>query len=185
MTSNMDPTNIIVLGAGVVGLTSALVLADAYPSATIRVVAKHFPGDRSIEYTSPWAGANWSSMAHDNGPLEKLDEVTFKRFGQLIDGKDVWGCKAIQSGEGNELGLGRMGMWAIFDAPIEETGILSDGTGKIWYDQLVGGLRNLEGDELPHDAVFGIEFPTTFRINTAIYLQWYPNFPHDTLRAGY
>jgi D-amino-acid oxidase len=65
------------------------------------------------------------------------------------------------------------GMWGIFDAPIEETGILSDGTNKIWYDQLVGGLRHLNTEELPKDAVFGIEFPTTFRINTAVYLYWY------------
>jgi D-amino-acid oxidase len=48
-------------------------------------------------------------MAHDNGPLEKYDKVTFERFGQLIDGENVWGCKAIKSGEGNEFGLGRMG----------------------------------------------------------------------------
>lgn len=103
------PQSIAVLGAGVIGLTSALVLANAYPDAKITVIAKHFPGDRSIEYTSPWAGANWSSMAHDNGRLEKYDEVTFNRFGQLIDGEDVWGCKAIKKGEGNEVGLGRQG----------------------------------------------------------------------------
>jgi D-amino-acid oxidase len=48
-------------------------------------------------------------MAHDNGPLEKYDEVTFKIFGQLIDGESVYGCKAIKKGEGNEIGLGRMG----------------------------------------------------------------------------
>lgn len=109
--TNTDETsqNIAVLGAGVIGLTSAIVLANAYPDAKISVIAKHFPGDRSIEYTSPWAGANWSSMANDNGRLEKYDEVTFMRFGQLIDGDDVWGCKAIKKGEGNEVGLGRQG----------------------------------------------------------------------------
>jgi D-amino-acid oxidase len=105
------PEHITILGAGVIGLTSALVLAHTYPSAKITVVAKHFPGDRSIDYTSPWAGANWSSMAHDNGPLEKYDEATFKRFGQLIDGENVWGCKAIKKGEGNEVGLSRMGKY--------------------------------------------------------------------------
>jgi len=63
-------------------------------------------------------------------------------------------------------------MWAIFDAPIEETGILSDGTDKVWYDELVGGLKDLRKDEMPKDAVFGFEFPSTFRINTAVYLQW-------------
>jgi D-amino-acid oxidase len=186
--SSQDPHEITVLGAGVVGLTSAIVLAHTYPSATITVVAKHLPGDRSIEYTSPWAGANWSSMANDNGPLEKYDEVTFKKFGKLIDGESVYGCKAARPGEGNDIGLGRIGeyfdldsqaksltregMWGIFDTPISEAGILSAGTGKVWYDQLVGGLRQLSKEELPHDAVFGIEFPTSFRINTAVYLQW-------------
>jgi D-amino-acid oxidase len=100
MSSQQDPQHITILGAGVIGLTSS-------------VVAKHFPGDRSIEYTSPWAGANWSSMAHDNGPLEKLDEATFKKFGKLIDGEDVFGCKAVQKGEGNEVGLGRMGEYRV------------------------------------------------------------------------
>lgn len=63
-------------------------------------------------------------------------------------------------------------MWGIFDSPIEETGILSDGTNKIWYDKLVGGLRFLSKEELPHDANFGLEFPQSFRINTAVYLTW-------------
>ncbi|KAJ4365471.1 hypothetical protein N0V95_000406 [Ascochyta clinopodiicola] len=162
----------VVLGAGIIGLTSSLVLANAHPGSTITIIAKHFPGDRSIEYTSPWAGANWSSMANDNGLLEKYDEVTFHRFGQLMDGKNVHGCRVVKSGEGNEAGLGRQQMWAVLDAPIEETNLLTPETGKIWYDELVGGLRNLEKDELPEDAVFGLEFPSTFRINTQVYLQW-------------
>ncbi|KAH7080004.1 D-amino-acid oxidase-like protein [Paraphoma chrysanthemicola] len=170
--TTQEPHNVTILGAGVIGLSTALVLAETYPSATVTVVAKHLPGDRSIEYASPWAGANWCSMAHDNGPLEKLDEVTFKRFGQLVDGQNVWGCKVVQKGEGNEAGLGRMGMWSFFDSPIEETGILSDGTNKIWYDQLVGGLKDISNENLPKDVEFGKEWPSTFRINTAVYLTW-------------
>lgn len=168
------PENIIVLGAGVIGLTSALTLTNAYPNARITIIAKHFPGDRSIEYTSPWAGANWSSMAHDNGPLEHYDRITFNRFNEIMDGKSVHGCQVMRAGEGNEAGLGRQGMWTVFDAPIEEAGILSEATGKVWYDELVGGLRALskEKGEMPEDAVFGVEVPQTFRINTQVYLQW-------------
>jgi D-amino-acid oxidase len=109
--SRQDPQNITILGAGVIGLTAALAVAHTYPSSTITVVAKHLPGDRSIEYTSPWAGANWSSMAHDNGPLEKYDEITFEKFGNLIDGQSVYGCKAVRPGEGNDVGLSRMGKY--------------------------------------------------------------------------
>ncbi|XPS80089.1 D-amino-acid oxidase [Ascochyta lentis] len=170
--ASQGPQHFVVLGAGIIGLTSSTVLANAYPGSTITIIAKHFPGDRSIEYTSPWAGANWSSMANDNGLLEKYDEITFNRFGQLIDGKDVHGCRVVKNGEGNEAGLGRQQMWAVLDAPIEETNLLTPETGKIWYDELVGGLRNLEKDELPEGAVFGLEFPSTFRINTQVYLQW-------------
>jgi D-amino-acid oxidase len=191
MAGHPDIQNILILGAGVIGLTTSLVLSHRYPSAKITIVAKHFPGDRSIEYTSPWAGANWSSMATDNGPLEKYDEVTFHRFGELIDGKSVFGCKTSKAGEtknqeggnaGNEIGLGRMGMWAVFDTPIEEAGILTEETGKVWYDKLVGGLRKLGENELPKDAAFGIEIPQTFRINTQIYLQWYVSHHPYNLR---
>jgi hypothetical protein len=176
---SLGSPEIVILGAGVIGLTSSLVLAHAYPSATITIVAKHFPGDRSIEYASPWAGANWSSMANDNGVLEKYDEVTFKCFGELMDGKPVHGCRVLRTGEGNEIGLGRQEMWAVLDAPIEETNLLTPATGKIWYNELVGGLRDLTMDELPEGAVFGLEFPSTFRINTQVYLQWYVR--HGTL----
>lgn len=44
--------------AGVVGLTSALLLAKEQGN-NVTVVAKHMPGDYDIQYTSPWAGANY------------------------------------------------------------------------------------------------------------------------------
>jgi thioredoxin reductase len=50
-----NSTNIIVIGAGVTGLTTALVLKQkGYKHVTI--VAKCIPSDMSIEYTSPYAG---------------------------------------------------------------------------------------------------------------------------------
>jgi glycine/D-amino acid oxidase-like deaminating enzyme len=42
----------------VVGLTSALLLAQEKGN-NVTVVAKHMPGDYDIQYTSPWAGANY------------------------------------------------------------------------------------------------------------------------------
>lgn len=41
-----------------VGLTSALLLAKDKDNV-VTVVAKHMPGDYDIQYTSPWAGANF------------------------------------------------------------------------------------------------------------------------------
>jgi D-amino-acid oxidase len=171
MASTPEPY-FLILGAGVIGLTTALTLRRAYPAATITMVAKHFPGDRSIDYASPWAGANWCSMASDNGRLEHYDRATFRKFTDMVDKQKM----------GEEIGLGRMGMWGIFDADIEDTGILSQGTGKVWYEELVGGLRKLGEEELPKDAVFGVEFGSTFRINTQIYLGWWVILFHVGLR---
>jgi len=50
--------NVIILGAGVTGLQTALSLL-ATGKYEVTVVAQHFPGDLDIEYTSPWAGGFW------------------------------------------------------------------------------------------------------------------------------
>ncbi|KAI9726610.1 MAG: hypothetical protein M1828_000977 [Chrysothrix sp. TS-e1954] len=57
--------SVIVLGAGVIGLQCALTLRQR--GYDVHVVAKHLPGDVSIEYTSPWAGAHWRphGLGHD------------------------------------------------------------------------------------------------------------------------
>ncbi|KAF2662558.1 FAD dependent oxidoreductase [Lophiostoma macrostomum CBS 122681] len=158
MASNDQPT-FLVLGAGVIGLTTALVLRRQYPNSSITVVAKYFPGDRSIEYTSPWAGANWSSFAHDNGPLEKYDRVTFNELIRIAK-------------EYPDAGVGRIGMWGVYDAPIEDVDILTEETGKLWYEDLMEEVRPLSKEELPEGAVFGLDFKSTFRVNTQVYLQW-------------
>jgi glycine/D-amino acid oxidase-like deaminating enzyme len=54
---NSQP-QIVVLGAGVLGLTTALNLA-LEGNRFVTVVAKHMPGDHHPEYTSLWAGVNW------------------------------------------------------------------------------------------------------------------------------
>ena len=50
--------NVVVVGAGVSGLTSALLLARS-GKYNITIVAEHMPGDYDIRYASPWAGADW------------------------------------------------------------------------------------------------------------------------------
>jgi hypothetical protein len=69
----------------------------------------------------------------------------------------------------------------IFDQKPEDAGILSEGTGKIWYKDLVGGLDHKDKSELPRSAVFGLEMKSTFVINTQIYLQWYYFFLKPTI----
>lgn len=63
-----------VVGAGVVGLTTALVLQIKGYDVTI--LANHFPGDKSPDYTSPWAGARWKSVAPNfDARLQRKNEI--------------------------------------------------------------------------------------------------------------
>jgi glycine/D-amino acid oxidase-like deaminating enzyme len=46
--------HVVVIGAGVIGLTTALLLQKKGYQVTI--VAKYAPGEMNIEYTSPYSG---------------------------------------------------------------------------------------------------------------------------------
>ena len=134
-------------------------------------MAKHLPGDLSLDYTSPWAGANWLSVATDNGRQESWDEVTYMKFGHLADNVP-------------EADVTRMPIRAIFDNEPKNAGVLSQGTGKIWYDKLTGGIRDVANSELPQGSNFGFEIDT-FIVNVTSYLPWYISFApvprHDRL----
>lgn len=73
--------HIIVLGAGVTGLTSASFLAEAGYEVTI--IAAHVPGDSSIEYTSPWAGAHWDT--HDKVEDQRQCDWDIQTYDYWLD----------------------------------------------------------------------------------------------------
>jgi D-amino-acid oxidase len=154
----MAPPSYVILGAGVIGLTTALELRARHPHSHITIIAKYLPGDHHETYTSPWAGANWLSVATDNGIQESWDRVTYLKFKDLATGKNS-----------SEVGIYQMPITAIYDSKIEEAGVLSQGTRKIWYEDLVGGIRMLGEKELPEGANFGCDLET-FVVDTQVYL---------------
>jgi D-amino-acid oxidase len=58
-----------------------------------------------------------------------------------------------------------------YEYPIEETGILTPATGKLWFEELVGGLKTIEKDKLPKGTAFGFEM-ASFVIDVQKYLPW-------------
>jgi len=56
-------SQLTIIRAGVSGLTTALLLSKN-PDYDVTIVAKHMPGDYDIEYTSPWAGADYSPLVN-------------------------------------------------------------------------------------------------------------------------
>ncbi|EST08209.1 FAD dependent oxidoreductase [Kalmanozyma brasiliensis GHG001] len=76
----MDQTHIVVLGAGVLGLTDAFELRERGYRVTI--LARDLPHDTfSQTFASPWAGANWCSFATlTDIPAQRRDEITFRKW---------------------------------------------------------------------------------------------------------
>ncbi|KAF9788342.1 D-amino-acid oxidase [Thelephora terrestris] len=68
---------VVVIGAGVVGLTTAIRIQE-HGGYHVTIVAETVPGDtKSIRYTSPWAGAHHVSAAFGDLKLKQLDKETF------------------------------------------------------------------------------------------------------------
>ncbi|KAM0699011.1 hypothetical protein Q7P36_001057 [Cladosporium allicinum] len=148
----------LILGAGVIGLTTALELRSRHPTAKITIAAKYLPGDSAPEYTSAWGGANWFPASRDNGRQQDWDTITYRKFRQI-------------STETPESGIEAMQIRFHYEKPIEEVGILTPATGKLWFEELVGGLEAIGEGELPAGTVFGFEM-ASFVINVQMYLPW-------------
>lgn len=76
---------IVVLGAGVIGLTTAVVLQEK-GDYRVTIIADVFPGDeRSSRYTSCWAGAHHVTLSGSDARLDKIDRETFEFMWKLSE----------------------------------------------------------------------------------------------------
>ncbi|KAJ9662413.1 D-amino acid oxidase [Coniosporium apollinis] len=157
----MPEGRIVVLGAGVVGLTTALWLSK-HPEYDVTVIAKHMPGDYDIEYASPWAGANYLPVGKPGTPLQQFETDTWPELQRLA--KDVIEAgvhfqDTVVYNRKKDVGSAT-GNWF---AELLKT--------DPWYKDVVPNFRVLPQSELAP----GIDSATSFTsvcINTAIYLPW-------------
>ncbi|KAJ4479878.1 D-aspartate oxidase [Lentinula lateritia] len=70
---------IIVLGAGVIGLTTAIkILEDKGAEYNVTIIAETFPTDpRTIKYTSFWAGAQYVATRTEDLNLRRMERESF------------------------------------------------------------------------------------------------------------
>ncbi|KAK8081342.1 hypothetical protein PG996_000123 [Apiospora saccharicola] len=84
MTSTSNSRDaIVVVGAGIIGLNVASILADQGLGQYVTVIAEHLPGDTSINYTSPWAGANFSAISGNDANALRWDRTGYQHLTRL------------------------------------------------------------------------------------------------------
>ncbi|KZZ97696.1 NAD(P)-binding domain protein [Moelleriella libera RCEF 2490] len=79
----MASSQSIAYRAGVIGLDVALVLALKGFGPNITVVAEFFPGDTSTQYTSPWAGCNFSAISGSDANALRWDTLGYAHLMKL------------------------------------------------------------------------------------------------------
>ncbi|PIA94504.1 D-amino-acid oxidase [Cercospora beticola] len=123
-------SHVIIIGAGVIGLSNAVFLSEAGYKVTI--VAAHVPGDESIEYTSPWAGAHWRTHATTSEPeLCDWDIQTFKEWNSLLEAE-------AKDPNLPKSGIKMQDSIHYWDGPIAED---------LWWKEHVEGYRELEKED--------------------------------------
>ncbi|KAG7829570.1 hypothetical protein KL920_002429 [Ogataea angusta] len=73
-----------IVGCGIVGLYTALNLIESgVKGSEITIVAEYLPGDQSINYTSPWAGGNFSCISPDDAQTLNFDKTTYTHLAAI------------------------------------------------------------------------------------------------------
>lgn len=90
-------SKIVVVGAGVLGITNALEALRKDPRNQVTLVAQNFPTDFEFKkiYTSPIAGANWESFATlEDKFVQEIDAVGYDKFYEFINSRPEAGVTA-------------------------------------------------------------------------------------------
>ncbi|PGH01860.1 hypothetical protein AJ79_07797 [Helicocarpus griseus UAMH5409] len=157
----MAPNKIVVVGGGVTGLTTALLLSRD-GSNQVTVAAKHMPGDYDIEYCSPWAGANYLPVGEPGSDHAEWEKNTWPVLADLAKNNPRAGIhfqRAVINVRAKDA-QSTTGQW-----------FSQLGSSDPWYKNVVPDFRLLSKEELGPNIDSANSF-TSVCINTAVYLPW-------------
>lgn len=150
-------TLILFCRAGIIGLYTAFILSQQDRGHDITIIAEYLPGDQSVDYTSPWAGGNFSTVSADTPLAQHHDKLTYLGLQEMVD--------LFSNGQGGngELGTGveRMGLQKLKATEYYEA--REDAPSQAKLDNMksfIPDLREVPKDQLPKDKVYGITFTT-------------------------
>ncbi|KAH7076686.1 FAD dependent oxidoreductase [Paraphoma chrysanthemicola] len=144
--------SIVIVGAGVIGLDVGLLLAERGYGSQITFIAEHLPGDTSTNYTSPWAGANFSAISGGDANALRWDKHGYEHMMKLAEehGREAYISKTPSLEYWDELPS---------QAKIESmAGYLKD-------------FEVLRKADLPEGCKFGVSF-TTITVNAPRYIHY-------------
>lgn len=151
MSTTKAEQSLVVLGAGVLGLTIAYLAAlDDDVSFNVRVIARELPEDTDSQgWASPYAGANWSPMelGGRDERVRKWEEKTFNKLWDMIP-----------------TGLVKLLPTRLYTA---QRKTISD----LWWKDLVQNIRILSPSDVPEPFKVGVAFDTV-SVNPVEYLPW-------------
>ncbi|RJE26152.1 FAD dependent oxidoreductase superfamily [Aspergillus sclerotialis] len=151
----MSNETIVVIGAGVIGLTTALhIQQHLSKNQSLLVIARDLPQHTSIDYASPWAGAHYRPIPGTSAQLKKEANQarrTYEDFKTLAEDPEA-GIKFIEGIEHLE-------------APPAD--YLDTEAVKIAYGHL-DNFRILDKAELPTGVKWGVKYKT-YVVNSPVY----------------
>jgi FAD dependent oxidoreductase. len=164
---HVESANIVIVGAGVLGLTTALAICESLKCKNLQltIIGEHGPHDdkmntsmsNHVEYTSGWAGAHFRpfpSNTDQDYDESKLTRMTLKRFAamsKLNPESSIQFLKALE----------------YFDDPPEN--IKSLGRG---YTEEIRDFKVLSKKRLPRrEMTFGTTYQT-WTLNPPVFLQF-------------
>ncbi|KAM5344011.1 hypothetical protein ACJ41O_012548 [Fusarium nematophilum] len=141
MSQSSSRENNVVVGAGIIGLDVALVLAERGFGDRITVVAEHLPGDTALAYTSPWAGCNFSVISGRDKNALRWDKLGYVHLSKLASQNPA-------------------------QSFVRRTPSLEYWDDEVPHEKIKDMAEYLEGfkvvpkDELPEGTKFGVSFAT-------------------------
>lgn len=131
--------------------TAFSLLEKGVSGKQITVIAKYHPGDQSINYTSPWAGGNFSCISPDDEHTLSYDKYTYTNVIK------------IQEALGKNCGLD--------NAPTTEFWDFIPNEAKIsLLKTYLKDFTIIQNEELPMGAKFGVRY-TTWNFNCPTFLK--------------
>ncbi|KAJ5273991.1 hypothetical protein N7478_009116 [Penicillium angulare] len=152
---------IVVLGAGVSGLTTAYLLSKD-PANKLTILAKYMPGDYDIEYASPWAGADYLPFGKEGSNQREWERASWPALREIAEkfpeaGLYFRNCLIYKRKKDQ--------------GPAARGEISKSVQSPPWFADLMPDFKVISSDQSAPE-IDSVQSFTSICINTAIYLPW-------------